>query len=164
MEEELERARESARSLKECFGKRVPSAAEAASWRSSLCCLAASAPDFGLVQELVEVAGVRPAFGADPVEVVDAILASEVAKRPPPPPEPLTEQQQLEARLAARLAAAEAKAAAEAAAREEERKEDRELKQALLAGIQELRGEVTASRAESAAARAESEKLKAELS
>ena len=43
VEEELERARESARSLKECFGKRVPSAAEAAGWRSSLCCLAASA-------------------------------------------------------------------------------------------------------------------------
>ena len=35
VEEELERARESARSLKECFGKRVPSAAEAAGWRSS---------------------------------------------------------------------------------------------------------------------------------
>ena len=35
-EVEEERARESARSLKECFGKRVPSAAEAAGWRSSL--------------------------------------------------------------------------------------------------------------------------------
>ena len=42
---------------------------------------------------VLEVAGVRPAFGADPVEVVDAILASEVSQRPPPPPAPLTEQQ-----------------------------------------------------------------------
>jgi len=159
IEAELTRAWASVKSFSEAFGRREPAAGEAAKWKSSLCCLVASAPDISIIQEVIGVAGITPAFGSDPLQVVEAILASEVAARPPPPA-PLSAQEQFEARLQQRLEAAEAKAAAEALATDKEREEDRALKQALLEGIKELRGEVTASRAESAAARAESASLK----
>ena len=45
IEAELTRARESVKSFKEAFGRREPAAGEAASWKSSLCCLVASAPE-----------------------------------------------------------------------------------------------------------------------
>ena len=47
--EELVRARESACGLKEALGKRLPVDGEVATWWSSPCCLAASAPDFGVI-------------------------------------------------------------------------------------------------------------------
>ena len=46
VEEELVRARESACGLKEALGKRLPVDGEVVAWRSSLCCLVASAPNF----------------------------------------------------------------------------------------------------------------------
>ena len=42
IEAELTRARESVKSFKEAFGRREPAAGEAASWKSSLCCLVVS--------------------------------------------------------------------------------------------------------------------------
>ena len=63
VQEELARARESASQLKEALGKRLPVDGEVAAWRSSLCCLAASAPDFGVVSELVEVSGATASWG-----------------------------------------------------------------------------------------------------
>ena len=50
VEEELVRARDSARGLKEALGKRLPVDGEVAVWWSSLCCLVASAPDFGALR------------------------------------------------------------------------------------------------------------------
>ena len=47
IEAELTRARESVKSFAEAFGRREPVDGEVASWRSSLCCLVASAPDIG---------------------------------------------------------------------------------------------------------------------
>ena len=109
VEEELARARGSARDLKEALGKRLPLGGEVAAWRSSLCCLAASAPNFGLLSELVSVSGATVGWGAAPELVVDAILAREVVLRPPPPPAPETAEERFQRELQARFEAAEAR-------------------------------------------------------
>ena len=49
IEGELTRARASVKSFSQAFGRREPAAGEVAEWKSSLCCLVASAPYISLV-------------------------------------------------------------------------------------------------------------------